>query len=154
MGVRFALVAWFAIGLGGSSLGAQTAQQLQRMLDSNQAFALRDAVARGHAPAFYRGAVEESENRLKAAKRELDRAIAANPHGKEAFEAHEMLSNAHFRDGQFRESLAEAEAAHRVEPDSADLNNTLPLLRVLAEAADMAVVERRSSRIEIKRDRN
>lgn len=141
-----------AVILGCGGVVAQTSPDLRVMLDKNRAFTLRDTVERGHVPVFYRGAVEESENRLKAAKRDLERAIAADPHGKQAFEAHEMLSNAYFRNGQFRESLAEAEAAYTVNRDSADLNNSLPLFRALAEAPDMQVVERHGSRVEMKRD--
>ena len=122
------------------------------MLDSNQAFALRDAAKNGNLPAFYRGAVAESQNRLAEARKDLDKAIAADPHSKEAFEAHEMLANMNFRQGRFREALVEAEAAHAVTPGSADLNNMLPLLRALAESPDMAVAERRSSRFEMKAD--
>jgi predicted aspartyl protease len=134
------------------SLFAQSEQQLRPMLDSNQAFALRDAVKQGSAPAFYRGAVEESQNRLAEARKDLGKAIAAGPHSKEAFEAHEMLANMNFRQGRFREALVEAEAAHEVRPDSADLNNMLPLLRALAETPDMAVAQRRSSRFQMKAD--
>ncbi|HEX4758326.1 MAG TPA: pepsin/retropepsin-like aspartic protease family protein [Terracidiphilus sp.] len=122
------------------------------MFDSNQAFALRDAVKLSHLPVFYRGAVEESQNRVAEAKKDLDRAIAADPRANEAFEACEMLANMNFRQGRFREALAEAEAAHAVKPESADLNNMLPLLRGLAESPDMSIAQRRSSRFEMKAD--
>jgi predicted aspartyl protease len=127
-------------------------EELKVMLDANQAFALRDTVNSGHAPDFYRGAVEESENRDVAAKRYLEKAIRANPHGEEAFEAHEMLANMDFRNGRYHDALMEAEAAHSVKPDSADLNNELPLFQALAESPDLQIVERRSSRFEMKRE--
>lgn len=49
---------------------AQTTDQLRKMLDQNQAFALRSAVERGgdRVPVFYRGAVEESLNEVGAAQ--------------------------------------------------------------------------------------
>ena len=151
---RVSIFVFVWIVLTSGSLSGQSEQQLRAMIDSNQAFALRDAAQQGHLPAFYRGAVEESQNRLAEAKKDLDRAIAADPHSKEAFEAHEMLTNMNFRQGRFREALVEAEAAHAVRPESADLNNMLPLLRALAESPDMEVVERRSSRFEMKADRD
>ena len=135
-----------------ASLRAQTPQELRAMFDSNQAFTLRDAVRNGHAPSFYRGAVADSENRPGPAKSQLDKSIQIDPHSKEAFEAHEMLSNGDWRAGHFHDALLEAEAAQAVKPDSADLNNTLPLLRALAKSPDMEVVERRDSRFQMKRD--
>jgi hypothetical protein len=139
-----------AMGLGCAR--AQTVEELKVMLDANQAFALRDTVNSGHAPDFYRGAVEESENRDVAAKRYLEKAIRANPHGEEAFEAHEMLANMDFRNGRYHDALMEAEAAHSVKPDSADLNNSLPLFQALAESPDLQIVERRSSRFAVAPD--
>jgi hypothetical protein len=103
--IRIAITAFAWIALPSVSLFAQSEQQLRTMLDSNQAFALRDAVRQGRVPAFYRGAVAESQNRLAEAKRDLDKAIAADPHSKESFEAHEMLANMNFRQGFFLESL-------------------------------------------------
>ncbi len=152
MRIRTAIAAIAWIVLPAISLFGQAEQQLRTMFDSNQAFALRDAAMQGHLPEFYRGAVEDSQNRVAKAKKDLDQAIAADPHSKEAFEAHEMIANMNFRQGRFREALVEAEAAHAVKPESADLNNMLPLLRGLAESPDMEVVQRRSSRFEMKAD--
>jgi predicted aspartyl protease len=152
MRIRIATAAFAWIVLPAVSLFGQPEQQLRAMFDSNQAFALRDGEKQGHLPVFYRGAVEDSQNRPAEAKKDLDRAIAADPHSKQAFEAHEMLANIYFRQGQFREALVEAEAAHVVRPESRDLNNMLPLLRALAESPDMEVAQRRSSRFEMKAD--
>jgi predicted aspartyl protease len=131
-------------------LRAQTPQELRAMLDSNQVFALRDAVARGRSPIFYRGAVEDSENRTGAAEKDLDKAIQANPRSEESYVAHLMIANMDFRNGRFHEALAEAKAAQAVKSDSADLNNMLPLFRALAEPPDMQVVQLRHSRFEMK----
>lgn len=150
IGIIAALLIVTGQGLG--SVRAQTAEQLKAMLDSNQAFALRDAIKSGHAPAFYRGAVEDSENRTGSAKRDLEKTIRADPRSAEAFESHEMITNMAFRDGRYHDALLEAEAAHAAMPDSADLNNELPLFRALAESPDMEVVERRSSSFPMKRD--
>jgi predicted aspartyl protease len=125
---------------------------LKAMLDSNRVFELRDVVESGHSPIFYRGAVEDSENRMKAAQKDLNQVIRADPRSEQSFEAHQMIANMDFRSGRFREALAEAEAAQAVKSDSADLNNMLPLFRALAEPPDMQVVRRRDSRFEMKRE--
>ncbi|MGH9589603.1 MAG: aspartyl protease family protein [Terracidiphilus sp.] len=147
-------IAVIGIVLAASSapLAAQSTGQLRQMLDANRAFALRDAVEDGHAPAFYRGAVEDSMNRIGAARRDLKKAIEADPHSHEAFEAHEMLANMSFRNGHYREALAELEAAHGLKPDSADVNNFLPLLRALGAWPAMLEAERRSSRFRMTGD--
>lgn len=134
------------LAVSSAPLAAQTTAQLRQMLDASQAFALRDAVEHGHASAFYRGAVEDSLNRTHAAQRDLEKAIGVDPRSHEAFEAHEMLANMNFRDGRYRDALAELEAAHGLRPDAADVNNFLPLLRPLAAWPAMQVAKRRSSR--------
>jgi predicted aspartyl protease len=131
---------------------AQDLQQYRALLDSNQVFTLRDLAGHGHVPPFYAGAIEEAENRTGPAMRDLTRAINLDPHSKQAFEAHEMLANLYFRNGKYREARREAEMAHTIEPDSADLNNMLPLLRALADEPDMEVVDRRGSRLRMRRD--
>ena len=72
---RSALLIVTALSL--ESLRAQTLEELKAMLNANQSFALREAVRRGHAPAFYRGAVEDSENRTAPAQKDLETAIRA-----------------------------------------------------------------------------
>jgi len=140
------------IGPSLGSLRAQTLEELKVMFDANQAFALREAVKHGHAPAFYRGAVEDSENRTAAAQKDLEKAIRANPRSEEAFEAHEMIANMNFREGRYHDALHEAKAAHAVKPDSEDLNNELPLFEALAASPDMQLVERRDSHLEMTGD--
>lgn len=138
--------------LSSGSLRAQTLEELKAMLDANQGFALREAVRHGHAPAFYRGAVEDSENRTAAAIKDLEKAIRANPRSEESFEAHLMIANMGFRGGRFHDALLEAKAAHAVKPDSEDLNNALPLFEALAESPDMQLVERQDSHLEMRGD--
>jgi predicted aspartyl protease len=152
MRILVAAVISLLAGVAPASLRAQNVEELKAMLGTNQAFDLRDAVSHGHAPAFYRGAVEDSENREAAAKRDLEKTFRANPHSEESFEAHEMLANMGFRDGRYHDALLEAEAAHAVRPDEEDLKNELPLFHALAESQDMQVVERRSSHLAMSQD--
>jgi predicted aspartyl protease len=129
------------------ALRAQTPDALHEIYESNQVFALRDAVGLGHAPLFYRGAVEASMNQLGPARKHLRAVIRADPHSKEAYDAYDLLANLYFRNGLNREALAEIEAGHAERPDSADVNNALPLFRALAESPDMEVVRRKSARL-------
>jgi predicted aspartyl protease len=132
--------------------GAQAQQDYRRLLDSNQIFALRDAINHRQAPTLYIGAIEDAQNRMRPATRDLRRAISSNPHSKQAFEAHVMLSNLNFRNGKYQEARNEAELALAIEPDSADLNNMLPLLRALADSPDMELMEYRGTRLQMRRD--
>lgn len=150
MRVRLFELALATMGCAAVPLFAQSQQQLRQMLDANQMFALRDAVRQGHASPFYRGAVEDSLNNGEAARRDLDEAMKADRNSQQAFEAHEMLSNLEFRNGRYREAVAEAEAADKLRSNSEDLRNFLPLLRALAAWSDMQVVERRGSRFRMK----
>lgn len=149
MRVAFVWAGVMVLGGLAASLRAQEEEDLRQMLDANQAFALRDAVAvSGHAPAFYRGAVEDSLNRVQEAQRDLEKAVSADP--RDAFAADEMLANENFRNGRYREGLAELEAAYKLRPDAADVKNFLPLMRALAAWPDMEVVECRGSRVKMK----
>lgn len=150
MRLPLAAVLSIVVAAPAAPLLAQTPQQLRAILDANQAFALREAVQRGQASRFYRGAVEESSNDVRAAERDLKKAIRADPRSRQAVEAHEMLANLAFRNGRYRQELAELEAAHRLKPDASDVNSFLPLVRALAAGADMKVVERSGSRFRMR----
>ena len=102
------------------------------MFETHQVFALRDAVAHGHAPLFYRGAVEASLNQMGPAQKDLRKIIQADLHSKDAYDARDLLGNLYFRNGLYREALAEIEAEHVEKPDAADVNNALPLFRALS----------------------
>jgi hypothetical protein len=137
---------WLMVLVETGALPAQTPDALHKMFEGNQVFALRDAVDHGHAPLFYRGAVEASLNRIGPAQRDLRKVVAAGPHSKDAYEGRDLLGNLYFRNGLYREALAEIEAQHLERPDAADVKNALPLFRTLSEAGDMRVVQRRRSK--------
>jgi Aspartyl protease len=131
---------------GSGALLAQTPDELHRMFVANQVFALRDAVAHGDAPLLYRGAVEASLNQIGPAQKDLGKIVQTDPHSKDAYDARDLLGNLYFRNGLYREALAEIEAEHVEKPDAADVNNALPLFRALSESPDMRVVRREGSR--------
>lgn len=149
MGLRIGacvLLACVASGL------AQTRDELGKMLNGNQTFALRDAVERGggDVPVFYRGAVEASVNKVTSARRDLEQAIRQEPQSKLASDAREMLGNMASRNGRYREALRWIRQAHAATPDSSDVNNVLPAFQAFAEPGDMKVVELKSSSLNCK----
>ena len=146
MGARAAIAFWLALATAATTQ-AQTPDELHAMFEAKQVFALRDAVAHGHARLLYRGAVEASQNRIGAAQKTLRKVIQGDPHSREAYEAHDLLGNLYFRNGLYLEALTELEADRAEKPDAADVNNALPLFRALAESPDMKIVRRRSMRL-------
>ena len=130
---------------------AQTPDELRKMMDANQSFALRDAVERQGtlAPVFYRGAVEASQNEIGPARKNLEQVIRNDPRSKDASDARDTLANMESRVGHYREAL------HRVEEaiaatDSEDAKNVLPSFRAFAKAGDMKVVSLKSSAVDCK----
>jgi hypothetical protein len=129
---------------------AQTPDELHKMLDAKQNFAMRDAVEHAHSsvPVFYRGAVEASLNQIAPARKHLERAIRNDPHSKEASDALGMLISMATRNGHYREALRWLQDAHIATPNSEDLNNWLPAFRAFAKAGDMKVVHLKSSSVD------
>jgi predicted aspartyl protease len=122
------------------------------MYASNRIFALRDAVQHTSAPLFYRGAVEVSQNKIKEAQKDLHAVIRAEPHSKDAYEAHDLLTNLDFRNGLYREALAEAQAQLAEKPNASDVKNALPLFNALSRSPDMTVVKRRRSTLHVNQN--
>lgn len=145
----------FCACLVGVCLGfgvAQNPDELRKMLDMNQDFALRKAVERGGAdiPAFYRGMVEAYLNKLGPARKDLKRAIQENPGSKNASDAREALGNMASRNGQYREALRWVEEAVAVNPNSGDAKNALPAFRAFARSGDMKVLRLKESSVGCK----
>jgi hypothetical protein len=142
---------WLAVvGLVWAGIvAAQTPDELRKMVDANQAFALRDAVEREGTSVgvFYRGAVEASANEIDPARKDLEKAIRNDPHSKEASDAREMLANMESRNGHYREALRWVENAVDA-TGSGDAKNALPAFRAFAEAGDMKVVRLKSSTVD------
>jgi hypothetical protein len=130
---------------------AQTPDELRKMVDANQAFALRDAVERQGTlvPVFYRGAVEASQNEIGPARKDLEQVIRNDPRSKEASDARDALGNMESRNGHYREALHWVEDAVAA-TDSGDAKNALPSFRAFAEAGDMKVVRLNSSTVDCK----
>lgn len=133
------------------TVAAQTSDQLRKMVDTNQAFALRNAIEGQGAlvPVFYRGIVEASQNEIGPARKDLEQVIRHDPRSTEASDARDALGNMEFRNGHYREALHWVEDAVAV-TDSADAKNVLPSFRAFAKLGDMKVVRLKSSTVDCK----
>ena len=146
MKLRIAALGLLCLG----SAAAQTSDNLRKMLDRNQIFALRDAVEHERkVDIFYRGAVEAYRNEVAPARNDLKRAIRNDPHSVEASDARDMLANMESRNGHYREALHWVEDAIAV-TGSGDAKNVMPSFRAFAELGDMKVVRLKSSTVECK----
>jgi hypothetical protein len=136
--------------IGGQGIRAQTAEDLHKLYETDQVFALRDAVEHTTTPLFYRAAVEASSNQIKVAEKDLRLVIDAAPHSTDAFEAHDLLCNMYFRNGMYRESFREIVAASQVEPDGGGVKDMLPILTALNELPEQIVAERKPSKLQMR----
>jgi predicted aspartyl protease len=116
----------------------------------NHIFALRDAVQRASAPAFYKAAVEASANELRPAVEHLRAVVAAAPHSNDALQAHDILANLFFRNGRYRDGQKEIEALLKEHPDSEDARNMLPLASALGRMPAMQIASRKESKLQIE----
>jgi hypothetical protein len=98
---------------GGVSNGSA---DLKGLYDAHRWFALREAIQKNDAPALYRGAVEAAFNQREMAERDLRKAIAAAPKSDDAFQAHEILAEMFFREGQCKEAVGEIDAMGLLRP--------------------------------------
>lgn len=97
-------------------LAAYHASNLKSLYDGHNWFALRAAILNANAPPLYRGAVEAAFNQPAAAARDLSRAIKASPKSEQAYQAHELLAEMFFREGQCTEAMAQAHAMAGLKP--------------------------------------
>lgn len=94
-----------------------TSANLKSLYDAHEWFALREAIQKTEAPALYHGAVGVAFNRHEAAERDLRKVIDDAPKSDAAFQAHEMLAEMFFREGQCKEFIAEVRAMALLKPN-------------------------------------
>jgi predicted aspartyl protease len=141
----------FAVGLiitATSLLAAgEHETNVRSLYDGHHWFALRNLVMRGRISGFYRGAVECTFNRPKAAQEDLGAVIRNAPHSADAYEAHSLLAGLYLRSGQFREALAEVDAMLAERPGAEDAKNVKPLFSALSQFPDQRVVQKQISTV-------
>jgi hypothetical protein len=89
-------------------------------------------------PLLCQGSLDASFDRRKSALHRLHRVIDSNPHGAEAYQAHETLLSFFFRVGQYREALEQADAMLKLKPTAADVLEERPLILGLAANPDQS----------------
>ena len=132
-----------ATGLCGGQ--GESGSRWHRLYDAHDWFGLRDAIAEGGAPLFYRGASESVFNQIKPAEKDLEAVIQAAPHSEDAHEARALLAQLYFRNGLYRESYVQLEAMEVEDPSAQDVKNMSSLLRVLSRWDQVVVAKREST---------
>jgi len=121
---------------------------LKSLYDAHQWFKLRDAIADGEAPLFYRAAVACVFNDPQSCEQLAGEFLKSAPPPELAGKAHDLLDGLYFRTRRFRLALSELEAQIEVHP-SADAQNARALYRALSQLPEQSVVERRESTIHV-----
>ena len=122
---------------------------LKSLYDAHRWFELRESLAKGTAPAFYRGAVACAFNDLHRCERELKPVIKSPLKFDEAIEAHRLLAAAYFRQGKHREALTHVDDLLALRPEDSDVRDDRPLLAALRDFADQRVLRRGPIRLEL-----
>jgi Aspartyl protease len=133
---------------------SQASENLKTLYEKHHWFALRDVVAQGTAPAFYRAAVEASFDQVKASGTDLGKIIIEAPHSADAYEAHELLATLYFRHGLYREALLQLQAMAKEAPAASDVKNMLPLYTAMGKVDQITVELKPSTLHMISQDGN
>ncbi|OHE79616.1 MAG: hypothetical protein A2107_06195 [Verrucomicrobia bacterium GWF2_62_7] len=110
-------------------------------------FALRDAVAKVNAPAFYRGAVAWAFHQPGAAEKQLRQAIKLAPGSREAVEAHQMLTTWFSLTGQYRRAFLEYREVQALRPNDKGARAELASLDVWSRYPEPRVRKHRHSQV-------
>jgi hypothetical protein len=143
--MKAALIIPVALIAGSFSAAQRERSNLQSLYEGHHWFALRDAVAQGQPPQFYRGAVEAAFHQPQQAKKDLETIIQDDPHGHNANEARSLLAGLYLRTGEYREALVQTQALLAEKPDAQDVQNVDALFRVLSQTPDQAILQKKRS---------
>jgi predicted aspartyl protease len=151
---RILLVTFAALCLGVLSPACFSEQSenadLKSLYDSHRWFELRDAVAKGAAPAFFKGAVACAFNDLRRCESQLRRVLKAHTGSDQSVEAHRLLASTYLRRGQYRDALAQVDALLAIRPGDPDAGNDRPLLAALGTSPDQEITGRRSTTVQLQ----
>jgi predicted aspartyl protease len=123
----------------------QQGENLKSLYDAHRWFELRDAVAKGGAPAFYQGVVACALNDLRGCEKKLQPVFESEPHSDQAIEAHRTLASAYLTHGDYKRTLAQVDALLGVRPDDSDASGDRTLLAELARFPDQKITLRHST---------
>jgi predicted aspartyl protease len=106
--------------------------------DSHEWFQQSTLTGRKAASLLCQGSLDASFDRRKSALHRLRRVIESDPHGAEAYQAHETLLSFFFRVGQYRKALEQADAMLTLKPAAKDVLEERSLLLGLAANPDQS----------------
>lgn len=118
---------------------------LKSLYDSHRWFELRNAIAKGNAPAFYRGVVACAFNDMRECDQKLKAVFRYESQSDEAVEAHRSLASAYLTHGEYKKTLHEVDALLAIRSNDADASGDRPLLVELAQFANQEVALRHST---------
>jgi hypothetical protein len=107
-------------------------------------FSANRDVTEGTSSLLCLGVMDASFDRREVALRRLHRVIRLNPHGAEAYRAHEALFSLYFRAGQYRKALVETNAMLAIKPEAKESSDLRPLLLTLSQHPDLSIARKRS----------
>ncbi len=147
---RGTLFAILVVLLNGRFLHSQAPDSFKAAFETNEVFALRDAVSQKAAPLFYRGAAAANANNIHAAESDLRSVIQKAPSSDDAYEARDLLGNMYFRNGMYREGYEEIVAALHQRPDASDAKSMLSIFTALNALPKMTILESTPTSIAIE----
>ena len=118
---------------------------LHLLYQGREWFSLRDEVHHGAREGFYRGAVACAFNEFPQCRDDLAPIIESASHPREAYQAHDLLTWAYMRRGEFRSALAHVEAMLAMRRNEARSRGTRALLSVLSQYPEQSIRQHHSS---------
>jgi predicted aspartyl protease len=138
------LVASFCLGACGEDTN------LKRLYEGHRWFELREAVAKGSAPALYQGAVACAFNDLHQCEKILKPLLTHERESPFAIEAHTLLAAAYLRCGKYRQALAETDAVLALSPKDSAVSGDRPLLVHLSRFPEQKIVRGRFTTLRLE----
>ena len=139
---------WFLILASRCFAAEPEKPEFKSLYDAHRWFELRDLVAKGRAPAFYKGAVACAFNDVRRCEKELR--VKSHASANQIAESHRVLSSAYLRQGKYHEALAQVDALLAAKPGDEDAQNVRPLLDALHKFPDQKVASRRPSTVQLQ----
>jgi hypothetical protein len=140
---RLMTMAMVLLATGGLAADGGEAS-LQQLVDAHDWFGLHVAVARGRAPAFYRGIAASAFQDLPGAERYLRAATSSRPNPERLYQAHQALADIYLRSGIYSKGVAEGRATWESRPPS---ESEKSLMALMANLPDQTVVRRKAASV-------
>jgi hypothetical protein len=118
---------------------------LKSLYDTHRWFELRDSVAKGGAPVFYKGVVACAFNDLRRCEKKLRAVLDSDSRSDEAVESHRVLASAYFTHAKYKKALAQVDAILALRPGDSDALSGRPVIAILSESPEQGIVLRHTT---------